>query len=152
MNQTQKRTTNATNNKQTNKHQRAEIGRARMRMTHSWTDENGWKHTHPVTQFSYIYIRVSRPIYTCKWTWVGEWVTVNSPSHLREWARNHLLIWVREWVRTHLLILVCVWMRTHLPISVCEWVRTHLLICVYEWERDLTSLPPFHPITLRTIF
>jgi len=74
--------------------------------------------------------RVSRPIYTCKWTWENEWV------------RNHLLIWVREWVRTHLLILVCVWMRTHLPISVCEWARTHLLICVYEWERDLT---PFRP-------
>ncbi len=31
-----------------------------------------------------------------------------------------------------------------------EWERTHLLICVYEWERELTSLPPFRPITRRT--
>jgi hypothetical protein len=31
-----------------------------------------------------------------------------------------------------------------------EWERTHLLICVYEWERELTSLPPFRPITRQT--
>jgi hypothetical protein len=56
---------------------------------------------------------VSKPIYTCKWTWVSEWLCV-------------------------------------LSVFVCEWQRTHLLICVYEWERELTSLPPFRPITRRT--
>ncbi len=56
---------------------------------------------------------MSKPIYTCKWTWVSEWLCV-------------------------------------LSVFVCEWERTHLLICVYEWERELTSLPPFRPITRRT--
>jgi hypothetical protein len=40
------------------------------------------------------------------------------------------------------------------PSWVCEWVKIHLLIwvcvCVCVCERELTSLPPFHPIKRRT--
>jgi hypothetical protein len=118
---------------------------------------------------NFINIRVSKPIYTCKWTWVSEWLWTHLLIWVSEWVRNHLLIWVCEWVRTHLLIFVCVceweltsrfqcvcvsvssppdfsvWVRTHLLIwvCVCEWERTHLLICVYEWER--THLPSALP-------
>ncbi len=128
-------------------------------------------HGFNILQFFCIARRVSKPIYTCKWTWVSEWVWTHLLIWVSEWVRNHLLIWVHEWVRTHLFILVCVcvsensppdfrvcvWVWAHLPISVCEWVRTHLLIwvCVCVSERELTSSfvfiserdnsPPFCP-------
>ncbi len=78
--------------------------------------------------------------------WVCVCVSENSPPHfcVCVWVRTHLLIFVcvSEWELTFWFVFVCV----------CEWERTHLLICVYEWERELTSLPPFRPITHRTIF
>ncbi len=45
-----------------------------------------WKLTYTkLTKYFFILKRVSRPIYTCKWTWESEWL----------WT--HLLIWESEW-------------------------------------------------------
>ncbi len=54
-----------------------------------------------------------------------------------------------EWYPLHWVIPLLSNPFTHLNecVCVCDWERTHLLICVYEWERELTSLPPFRPIT-----
>jgi hypothetical protein len=45
----------------------------------------GFHGQHMVSAKSFISHRVSRPIYTCKWTWESEWL----------WT--HLLIWESEW-------------------------------------------------------
>jgi hypothetical protein len=66
---------------------------------------------------------------------VGEWVTVNSPSHLSKWVKNHLPIavckceltsrfqCVSEWELTSWFECVCVWMRENSPPHLCLWVR-----------------------------
>ncbi len=117
------------------------------------------------------YKRVSKPIYTCKWTWVSEWLWTHLLIWVSEWVRNHLLIWVREWVRTHLLILVCVceweltsrfqcvcvsvssppdfsvWVSENSPpdLSVCVWVRENWPPHLCLWVSERTHLPSALP-------